>query len=191
MKRKIKAIAVAMCVTALLVSLAGCSFEYRSDGSAEPLDLMSKLEKETGVILEDEVSEATSCPTYEETKKIISVNSVHTSTPNSADGVDITVKFTNKSNKTIKYITFTVVPYNAVNDVVSCEIRGRTTANLQVTGPIIKDEDNQANFENVWYNSTIKKCEIESVKIDYMDGTSIAIGAAGLNRPESEVYPYR
>ena len=42
------------------------------------------------------------------------------------DGVSPTVCFRNNSNKTIKYVTFTLVPLNAVGDRTSCTISGRS-----------------------------------------------------------------
>lgn len=55
---------------------------------------------------------------------------------NSAGGVSPTVYFRNNTGKTIKYIDFTLVPINAVNDVVRCDIRGYSSAVCQITGPI-------------------------------------------------------
>ena len=52
------------------------------------------------------------------------------------DGVSPTVCFRNNSNKTIKYVTFTLVPLNAVGDRTSCTISGRSTVTAQVVGPI-------------------------------------------------------
>ena len=47
-----------------------------------------------------------------------------------------TVCFRNNSNKTIKYVTFTLVPLNAVGDRTSCTISGRSAVTAQVVGPI-------------------------------------------------------
>ena len=52
------------------------------------------------------------------------------------DGVSPTVCFRNNSNKTIKYVTFTLVPLNAVGDRTSCTISGRSAVTAQVVGPI-------------------------------------------------------
>ena len=52
------------------------------------------------------------------------------------DGVSPTVCFRNNSNKTIKYVTFTLVPTNAVGDRVSCTISGRSSVSAQAVGPI-------------------------------------------------------
>lgn len=54
---------------------------------------------------------------------------------NSVGGIEPTIVWRNDSGKTIKYIYFTCVPYNAVGDIVSCDITRRTYAKLQSTGP--------------------------------------------------------
>ena len=59
------------------------------------------------------------------------------------DGVSPTVCFRNNSSKTIKYVTFTLVPLNAVGDRVSCTISGRSTTSAQVVGPIAPTEFNK------------------------------------------------
>lgn len=55
---------------------------------------------------------------------------------NSADGVSIQILWRNESNKDIKYLTFSVTPYNAVGDKVSSSIGGKTTVNCKITGPL-------------------------------------------------------
>ena len=61
------------------------------------------------------------------------VTSVQT---DSVGGVSPSIGYRNNSGKTIKYIEFTMVPYNAVGDPVSCTIRGYSSAVGKVTGPI-------------------------------------------------------
>ena len=56
--------------------------------------------------------------------------------PNSAGGVGPTIVWRNDSGKTIKYATFTAIPYNSVGDIVSSDIGGVTSVDLKVTGPI-------------------------------------------------------
>ncbi len=94
--------------------------------------------------------------------------------PNSAGGVDVSIEFKNLSDKTIKYITFKVVPYNAVDDVVECEIRGISERLLKATGPIAaNDVRSDMVWQDVWYNTTIKRCTAVVYKIIYMDGSSL------------------
>ncbi|MBQ7697599.1 MAG: Ig-like domain-containing protein [Paludibacteraceae bacterium] len=55
---------------------------------------------------------------------------------NFLDGIEPGIIWRNNSGKVIKYITFTVTPYNAVGDVAPSQTTGRTTFDLRVTGPI-------------------------------------------------------
>lgn len=110
----------------------------------------------------------------EKLRQIIRIKKFYSSRPNSAGGVDFKIIWQNKSNKTVKYATFEVVPYNAVGDVVECSIRNSSTFRGQVTGPIKKNKWNGygTTWSNAWYNNTIKKIKVTGVDIDYMDGTS-------------------
>lgn len=55
---------------------------------------------------------------------------------NSADGVSIQILWRNESDKDIKYLRFSVTPYNAVGDKVSSSIGGRSTISCKITGPL-------------------------------------------------------
>lgn len=99
----------------------------------------------------------------------IIISGLYTSRPNSANGVNISVSGINISEKPIKYITFTVVPYNRVDDIVEDQISGNSKKFCKITGPIGNDEIYSSEFENVWYNSTISYSEILSIEIIYMD----------------------
>ena len=81
------------------------------------------------------------------------------------------VTFTNDSNKTIKYATFQFAPINAVDDYVSCEIKGKTMMRCQYTGPIYPGETASVGADDLWFNSTIRSVCLEGVEIEYMDGT--------------------
>ncbi len=70
-----------------------------------------------------------------DSKKSINIYSVDFDI-NTADGVSPFIYWRNDSGKTIKYINFTAIPYNAVGDIVYSEIGGKSTAILSVTGPI-------------------------------------------------------
>lgn len=110
---------------------------------------------------------------------ICEIYSCSPSKPNSADGVDATISFSNKSDRTIKYIIFSVTPYNAVDDPVSSKIGNKSTASLKLTGPIepttAKGDCSSATWDTVWYNPTIRSCKIDAVTIEYMDGEVLEI----------------
>jgi len=97
--------------------------------------------------------------------------------PTSADGIDIRVAFTNgSSSRVIKYITFYITPYNGVGDVVACTVRDVSTRALEITGPVDAQKSVMSNdVEAFWYNSTIESAEIESISIEYMDGSLLEI----------------
>lgn len=118
-------------------------------------------------------------------QSIIQIHEVYPSKPNSAGGVDMNVAFSNTSNKTIKYIHFNVTPYNGVGDSVKCDIRDYYSFTGYVTGPL---EPGYRGYSRVgkrtsavhtwgeaWYNYDIKTLELNSVKIEYMDGSTYSL----------------
>lgn len=115
--------------------------------------------------------------------EIIRVYELNVDDINSADGVDVEITWINKSDKTIKYIVFEVVPYNAVDDIVKCRIRNKSTSRLQSTGPFATGEgdayySSYSNewwggiWEAVWYNNTVVRLEFKKIEIEYIDGTT-------------------
>ncbi len=95
--------------------------------------------------------------------------------PNSAGGVSVKFSFRNDSGKTIKYITFSLKPYNSVNDFVESDLSSQN-GRLRCTGPIEPDEiEKNCLWENCWYNSTIVGASLLSIYIIYMDGTEETI----------------
>ena len=77
-----------------------------------------------------------------------------------------TLGFENFNNKTIKYISVTLVPYNAVDDICG-EIK-----TVKGVGPIEPKMDMSCTWENLWYgNKIISYCKIRSIKIEYTDKT--------------------
>ena len=74
--------------------------------------------------------------TEDRIKDIIRIGGVVVDEINSANGVSIKIFWRNESNKDIKYLIFSVTPYNAVGDKVSSSIGGKTTVNCKITGPL-------------------------------------------------------
>lgn len=91
--------------------------------------------------------------------------------PNSAGGVGVKIRFRNDGEKTIKYATFTVVPYNAVNDVQRSAAGGHSAAEIKVTGPVEAGTAGEYTFGNVWYNDTITTVKLTRVRLQFMDGS--------------------
>lgn len=122
----------------------------------------------------------------DDVKSTLIVNYFSVSKPNSVGGVDWTAKIENTSQKTIKYITFIVEAYNAVDDAVECEITGKSVVKCKGTGPVVptSQTDPSAVFtwETVWYNSTISYVKTLEIQIEYMDGTQVSISEDTLKK---------
>ena len=125
--------------------------------------------------------------TKTEVQKTIKVYDVWVSDINSVGGVSMEIGWENTSSKTIKYIYFYVQPYNAVGDVVYCEIRDHAKFEARSTGPYnpgykcytVYEYSGIVSgmyWENCWYNNTIRYIELYQLRIEYMDGSEVTIG---------------
>lgn len=120
-------------------------------------------------------------------RKKLRIYDKHIKAIDSVGGVDISIAWENRSPKTIKYIYFTVTPYNAVGDVVSCEITNNSTVCVYCTGPYEQYEGCYllgilvgSTWENVWYRNSVAYFTIDKVEIEYMDGTTTTITGSDL-----------
>lgn len=82
--------------------------------------------------------------------------------------------FYNASNKDIKYVTFTYVPYNKVNDAVTDEF-GISEVSKKVTGPIAADSLNGVIFDGLWKDSTVYSIKITKISVIFIDETTETI----------------
>lgn len=144
----------------------------------------------TSFVLLGAISAPTEAQTPQGSSPVIRIENLRSVPPNSAGGVEVRLAWRNLSpTKTVKYATFEVVPYNAVDDSVESEIGGKILARLEDVGPVapgkwsgVADGDSETasrfdtvDWENVWYNSTIVRVELRRVRIEYMDGSKVTI----------------
>lgn len=136
----------------------------------------------------------------EELQNIVQVHDVCVDDINSAGGVDMRISWTNTSDKTIKYIHFYVVPYNAVGDQMYCDIRDYSRFDAYVTGPCepghqgyykIGDIYYGNLWENCWYNNSIKTIQLVGIKIIYMDESVIDIEENDISKTIVEFSPLK
>jgi len=121
----------------------------------------------------------------------IIIMNVKVSEPDYAGGVDVNVVYENISDKEMKYIVFHVVPYNAVGDIVKCDITGHSKIKLEVTGPVLIKEYTDGYFGTAWYNHSIKSAKLLKVDITYMDGSKVTedrINAITIDIDESDYF---
>ena len=103
--------------------------------------------------------------------------------PNSAGGVSICMSFQNTGSKTIKYITFVFVPYNAVGDAVGCTIRDESEFRGKWTGPLAPNSwKKEVIWKNAWYNYSITSAKITRAYVQYMDGSEETIPGSEITR---------
>ena len=108
---------------------------------------------------------------------------------NSVGGIGCRHDLYNATEKTIKYVTFTYLPYNQVDDIVKCQTSGKSEASGKLTGPIAPQEKCSLEWDVLWYNPTISKVVIKEVLVQYMDGTEETIPGdqvLSFYSPESE-----
>ncbi len=138
--------------------------------------------------------------TEETIQEVIQIHDVYVDDIDSADGVDMRISWTNTSDKTIKYVHFYVVPYNAVGDPMYCEIRDYSRFDAYVTGPCepgyegyykIGDIYYGNLWEDVWYNGSISTIELVGIKIIYMDGSVIDIAEKDVYKTFVEFSPLK
>lgn len=111
---------------------------------------------------------------YKELKKftdrglvILGANVFDTSEYTEGTGVEFCIW--NTSSKTIKYITFNYVGYNAVDDPVPNF--GRTTLTFKGIGPIEPDYNGCYEEDLVWWTDIVEYCELKSVVVEYTNKT--------------------
>jgi hypothetical protein len=127
-----------------------------------------------------------SCLSISETKKQellskglpIAIVKALAGSPNSAGGVNVYIDWQNISDKEIKYVVFTVMPYNRVNDIAPSDIGHKATEGLRDMGPykpgqVVSD----GYYENVWYNHTIDHLTLRGAEITFMDGEKVVFDA--------------
>ena len=142
--------------------------------AVEMADLQTRLDSIRAATISKEQRITTRLDSIGQTNFPFIVNGVWVRGINSSDGVDLQVQAQYlKKSKTIKYLYFTVQPYNAVGDLVKCNIRDYSTFTGKITGPIIASyKDKFWNWEAAWYNNTVDCLKLIKVKVEYMDGTA-------------------
>lgn len=93
------------------------------------------------------------------------------------NGTGFRVKVLNTSSKTIKYVAFSIVGYNAVRDPVRDNLKRSTSQNLRGIGPIKPNESASYSFDYIWHTDAVEYVRLTKIKVDYMDGTSSVISS--------------
>jgi hypothetical protein len=82
----------------------------------------------------------------------------------------ISVDFYNTSPNTIKYINFTVIPYNAVDDPVIDNL-GKSFISCQLIGPIRPSETAQYFNKILFFSGVVSYYKLKNISVQYMDNS--------------------
>jgi hypothetical protein len=87
------------------------------------------------------------------------------------EGTSFFINVANPTDKTVKYLWFTVVGYNAVGDPVRDHIRNASSITVKGVGPIVKDASGEYSFKYLWHTDLVQTYKISKIKVQYMDGS--------------------
>ena len=88
------------------------------------------------------------------------------------EGTGYRVEVLNTGKKTIKYITFTVVGLNAVNDPVRDRLKGGPGMTLRGIGPIEPNEAGAYSKDYMWMTDVVQSHRVTQIRLEYIDGTT-------------------
>lgn len=89
------------------------------------------------------------------------------------EGTSFRVKVFNPTSKPIKYVWFTLIGYNAVDDVVRS--RGQSSLTMRGIGPVEAEGIAAWSFKYVWLTDIVESYRISQVKVQYMDNSTKVI----------------
>ena len=126
--------------------------------------------------------------------KLLTITEANLRSPNSAAGCDYKFSYINNSNKTIKYLTWNGVTYNAVNDRVACTIRRTSSFSGKDTGPVYPGAEGGGVWDCIIYNWSASELRLTGISIIYMDGSTASISGpdarAITGAPDKEISNY-
>ena len=88
------------------------------------------------------------------------------------EGTGFSVTLYNTGRKVIKYVTISLIGYNAVKDPVRDRTRSSTTLTFRGVGPIEPDSSGSYSKDYMWMTDLVESFRITQVKLEFMDGTS-------------------
>ena len=93
----------------------------------------------------------------------------------SAGGVSVRIHYMNLSETTIKKATFKLTAYNGVGETIWSQVHtNRGSVERTSVGPVYTKKWRFPEWL-IWYNSSFNCVEIESAKIEYMNGSILRI----------------
>lgn len=108
----------------------------------------------------------------------VKIMQIKTTRPNVEGGIDLFIRWQNRSGQTISRIIFIVKPTNEFGTVMNCRKQGYSTYYAIDKGPYENGKGTPSDtwkWSNAWFNPLISKAELMSVHIEYGGNNSITI----------------
>lgn len=88
-----------------------------------------------------------------------------------AKSVNVQVLFDYYGPTTIKYMYFTVVPFNDKGQKLKCNARGHSNYTFEMMGPFRNSKiSNDVSWDEIWKNPDISCVKLTKLKVEYVDG---------------------
>jgi len=104
------------------------------------------------------------------------------------DGTGFSLSVYNSSQKVIKYVTATYRGKNAVGDPVRDSFNQSASKTLKGIGPIAVGESGSYSKDYVWLTDVVESFTLDSIKVDFMDGTSRVTQGSKITRLSPDEY---
>jgi len=100
----------------------------------------------------------------------------------SAGGASVRIHYMNLAQTTIRKATFKLTPYNSVGETIRSEIHTNRGSVERISAGPVPPKKWQFPEWLIWYNSSFSCVEVESVKIDYMNGSILRLNKKQVDR---------
>ena len=88
-----------------------------------------------------------------------------------AKSVNVQVLFDYYGPTTIKYMWFTVAPYNDNGQKLKCNTQGHSNYTFEIMGPFRNSKiTNDVSWDEIWKNPNISCVKLTKLKVEYVDG---------------------
>ncbi len=88
-----------------------------------------------------------------------------------AKSVNVQVLFDYYGPTTIKYMWFTVAPYNDNGQKLKCNAKGHSNYTFEIMGPFRNSNiTNDVSWDEIWKNANISCVKLAKLKVEYVDG---------------------
>lgn len=106
--------------------------------------------------------------------------------PNSAGGVSVRGTVANYGQKAVKKYSVYFRAYNGADEVVECTASGKSIMGVSSADRVESGGSQEFFAENLWYNYSIRRVEIDHIDVVYADNTTESCRGNHILTPEEQ-----